>query len=77
MGISDLEATSRFAATRRDGGPQRAPSFLAMVITEWHKLIADVSRAFARRRIHRTATQCRHNTALVVPLDTPKRKLFD
>jgi hypothetical protein len=82
MGISDLEATSRHtaprpAAPRRAGRSQQPPSFAAMVIAEWHKLVADLSRAFARKRIHRAATRCRQTGALVMPLDTPKQKRPD
>jgi hypothetical protein len=72
MGISDLEATSRHAAPRRAGDPQRPPTFVAMVIAEWHKLVADVSRAFARRRIHRTATHCQQLKPHGMPLRTRK-----
>jgi hypothetical protein len=39
-----------FATHFRSGVPQRRPSFIAMVIAEWHKLVADVSRAFAAKR---------------------------
>jgi hypothetical protein len=77
MGISDLEATSRHAAPRRAGHPPQPPSFVAMVIAEWHKLVADVSRAFARRRIHRTATHCRQLKPRVMLLRTRKEKLPD
>jgi hypothetical protein len=77
MGISDLEATSKYAAPRRASGPRRPPSFVAMVIAEWHRLIADVSRAFARKRIHRAATASRKVKAAVMPLRTPKQKRPD
>jgi hypothetical protein len=77
MGISDLEATSRRAAPRRAGRPQQPPSFVAMVVAEWHKLVADVSRAFARRRIHRTATHCRQLGPRVMLLRTRKEQLPD
>lgn len=53
MGISDLEATSRY----RSHAVRQQPSFFAMVIAEWRKLVFDVSRAFARKRIHRAARQ--------------------
>lgn len=76
MGISDLEATSRHAAPRR-GGSQLPPSFVAMMIAEWHKLVTDLSRAFARKRIHRAAARCQQSGALVMPLDTPRQKLPD
>jgi hypothetical protein len=77
MGISDLEATSRYAAPRRARGAQQPPSFVAMVIAEWHRLIADVSRLFARKRIHRAATASRKVKAAVTPLRTPKEKRPD
>lgn len=77
MGISDLEATSRHAAPRRAGRPRQPPSFVAMVIAEWRKLVTDVSRSFARKRIHRAATRCQQTGALVMPLDTPKQKHLD
>jgi hypothetical protein len=72
MGISDLEATSRYGVPRRVGRPQRPLSFVAMVIVEWHKLMADVSRAFARKRIHRAATESQQIKARVRPLRAPK-----
>jgi hypothetical protein len=74
MGIADLEATSRHSAPRRAGRSQQPPSFVAMVIAEWHKLVTDLSRAFARKRIHRAATRGQQAGALVMPLDTPKQK---
>jgi hypothetical protein len=77
MGVSDLEATSRHGAPRRAGDSQPPLSFIAMVIAEWHKLVTDVSRVFARKRIHRAATRCRQSGALVTPLDTPKQKRPD
>jgi hypothetical protein len=77
MGISDLEATSRYPAPRRARGAQQPPSFIAMVIAEWHRLIADVSRVFARKRIHRAATASRKVKAPMMPLRTPKEKRPD
>jgi hypothetical protein len=77
MGISDLEATSRHAAPRYAGHPAQPPSFVAMVVAEWHKLVADVSRAFARRRIHRTATHCRQRRPRVMLLRTRKERFPD
>lgn len=73
MGISDIEATSGY----RPHAAQQRPSFIAMVIAEWHKLVADVSRAFARRRIHRAAAASRKVKARVMLLRTPKQKLPD
>jgi hypothetical protein len=73
MGVSDLEATSRY----RPYAAQQRPSFIAMVIAEWHRLVADLSRAFARRRIHRAAAASRKVKARVTPLRAPKERLPD
>jgi hypothetical protein len=73
IGISDIETTSRYWPY----AAQQRPSFIAMVIAEWHKLVADVSRAFARRRIHRAAAASRNVKARVMPLRTPKVRLPD
>lgn len=73
IGISDIETTSRY----RPYAAQQRPGFIAVVIAEWHKLIADLSRAFARRRIHRAAATSRKVKARVMPLRTPKPKLPD
>jgi hypothetical protein len=61
-----------FAAQLR--APQSRPSFVAMVVAEWHKLVADLSRAFARKRIRRAATE---TTARATPLRTSKNKSPD
>ena len=47
MGISDLEATSRHAAPRRAGGPQRPPGFVAMVIAESQAALKTVTVSMA------------------------------
>jgi hypothetical protein len=73
--VSDLDATSRCSAPRRTSDPRQSSGFIAMVIAEWHKLVAELSRAFGPGRIHRTAMQRRHRSSLVMPPDTPKRKL--
>jgi hypothetical protein len=70
MGISDIEATSRYQPR---AAPQ-PPNFVAMVIAEWHKLAADVSRASARNRIRRAAAASRQGKVRVLPLRTPKQK---
>jgi hypothetical protein len=73
MGISDIEATSRYQ-------PRAVPqpsNFVAMVIAEWHKLVADVSRAFARNRIHRAAAAGRQGKVRALPLRTPKQQRPD
>jgi hypothetical protein len=70
LGISDIEATSRY----RPHAAPRQPSFVAMMIVEWHKLVADVSRVFARRRIHRAAESRRARAHVKLP-QTSNNKL--
>jgi hypothetical protein len=53
---------------------QSRQSFAAMVITEWHKLIADVSQPFACRRIRRAAAKRRQTLARVRPSPASKHK---
>lgn len=57
-------------APRRSGALQGRPTFIAMVIAEWHKLIADISRAFARKRLHRSAAESQEARARVKLLRT-------
>jgi hypothetical protein len=40
---------------RDERGVRLFTTFLTMVIAEWHKLVAEVSHAFARRRDRRGA----------------------
>jgi hypothetical protein len=74
VAVSDLDATSRCSAPRRASDPRQSSGFIAMVIAEWHELVAELSRALAPGRIHRTAMQRRHRSSLVMPPDTSKRK---
>jgi len=59
------------------GVAQDRSGFITMVIAEWHKLVADLSRPFARRRIHHAAAEHRQATARVRPLQTSKGKPRD
>jgi hypothetical protein len=70
LGISDIGATSRY----RPHAASRQPGLVAMMIVEWHKLVADVSRAFARKRIHRAA-ESRRARSHVELLQTSNNKL--
>jgi hypothetical protein len=66
-----------FAAQRRSSVSESRSSFVAMVIAEWHKLVAEVSRPFARRRIHRAAVESQQIMARVAPLRESNNKLLD
>jgi hypothetical protein len=61
-----------FAARLHSGAAQNRPSFIAMVIAEWHKLVSDVSRAFARKRIRSAAANSRQIRSHVMALRRTK-----
>jgi hypothetical protein len=66
-----------FAAQLRPSVPQGRSGFIAMIIGEWHELVADVSRPFARARIHCAAEERRQAMARVTPLAGSKDKPTD
>jgi hypothetical protein len=45
------------ADVRRCGAMQLLVTFVVMAVAEWRKLVAEVTRAFVGKRVHRTVTE--------------------